>query len=148
LEENEMDRIQIALNLRKPGNYAFFCPVSRLHLTRSNPVGYVDGVTSAILTGLRFKTLLDVDGVVDLETGKVVAKAANSNKEEIKTETPAQQEEPEAPVEAPEAPKTEVTEEPKEEQVEQKEDESEAPEGVTEGTPAEEPKKRGRKASK
>lgn len=143
-----MDRIKIALNLKKPGKYAFFCPVSKLHLTRSNPVGYVDRVTSAILTGLKYKTLLDVDGVVDLKTGKVTEKAADSNnKEEIKTETPAKQES-EAPVEAPEAPKTEVTEEPKEEQVEQKESESEAPEGVTEATPAEEPKKRGRKASK
>ena len=82
-----MDRIKLALNLRKPGNYAFFCPVSRLHLTRSNPVGSADGVTSAILVGLRSKVLLDVDGVVNLETGKI-KKAADNNKEEIKTEQP------------------------------------------------------------
>ena len=80
-----MDRIKIALNLRKPGNYAFFCPVSRLHLTRSNPVGFTSRVTSAILMGLVTKSLLDVDGVVDLKTGKV--KAANNNKEnKIKTD--------------------------------------------------------------
>ena len=80
-----MDRIKIALNLRKPGNYAFFCPDSRLHLTRSNPVGFTSRVTSAILMGLVTKSLLDVDGVVDLKTGKV--KAANNNKEnKIKTD--------------------------------------------------------------
>ena len=125
-----MDRVQIALNLRKPGNYAFFCPVSRLHLTRSNPVGYVNGVTSAILMGLKYKTLLDVDGVVDLETGKVVVKAANSNEEETKTEkTPAKQE-------------------VKKEQVEQKKDESEVSKDAVEAAPAEEPKKRTKKASK
>lgn len=130
-----MDRIKIALNLKKPGKYAFFCPVSRLHLTRSNPVGYTDRVTSAILTGLKYKTLLDVDGVVDLETGKILTKAADSNKEVIKTETPA--------TKAPEATKTKVTEEPKEEQVKTTEVVSEAVE-----TSTEEPKKRTRKASK
>lgn len=130
-----MDRIKIALNLKKPGKYAFFCPVSRLHLTRSNPVGYTDRVTSAILTGLKYKTLLDVDGVVDLETGKVVTKAADSNKEVIKTETSV--------TKAPEAPKTKATEEPKEEQVKTTESVSEAVETATE-----EPKKRTRKASK
>lgn len=131
-----MDRIKIALNLKKPGKYAFFCPVSRLHLTRSNPVGYTDRVTSAILTGLKYKTLLDVDGVVDLETGKVLTKAANSNKEEIKTE---------APVKAQGVVKTEAI---KEEQVNTKEKDSEATEGVTEASSVDEPKKRVKKASK
>ena len=130
-----MDRIKIALNLKKPGKYAFFCPVSRLHLTRSNPVGYTDRVTSAILTGLKYKTLLDVDGVVDLETGKIVTKAADNNKEENKTETPAKK--------TSEALKTKVTEEPKKEQVKTTEDVSEAIETATD-----EPKKRTRKASK
>lgn len=131
-----MDRIKIALNLKKPGKYAFFCPVSRLHLTRSNPVGYTDRVTSAILTGLKYKTLLDVDGVVDLETGKVLTKTANSNKEEIKTE---------ASVKAQEVVKTEAI---KEEQVNTKERDSEATEGVTEASSVDEPKKRAKKASK
>lgn len=137
-----MDRVKIALNLRKPGNYAFFCPVSRLHLTRSNPVGYADGVTSAILMGLMSKSLLDVDGVVDLKTGKTKEKAADSNKEEIKTDEI--QEHEEQPVDASEDPNTEENEDSDEEQVEEKEVESEASDDATEAT--ETPKKRGRKA--
>lgn len=135
-----MDRVQIALNLRKPGNYAFFCPVSRLHLTRSNPVGYVDRVTSAILMGLRYKTLLDVNGVVDLETGDTVVKTANNNKEKVKTETPTKQE--------TKVTETKVTEDSKEKQVEQNKGESETSDDVVETATAEEAKKRNKKASK
>ena len=150
-----MDRIKIALNLRKPGNYAFFCPVSRLHLTRSNPVGFANGVTSAILTGLTSKSLLDVDGVVDLKTGRIKEKAADSNKEEIKTDVsegtlkdaPTEQI-TDAPVDAPEAQNTEKNEEHKEEQVEEKESNSEAPKSVIEGVPETAPRKRGRKTNK
>lgn len=64
-----MDRIKLMLNTRKPGNYAFFCPKSKLHLTLSNPIGFVDGVTPSILVGVKTKTLIDVDGVIDLGTG-------------------------------------------------------------------------------
>jgi hypothetical protein len=128
-----MDRIKIALNLRKPGNYAFFCPVSRLHLTRSNPVGFADGVTSAILMGLISKSLLDVDGVVDLKTGKIKEKVEAPVKQEPK---------------APEAPKTEVIKEPKEEQVKQKETDSKASKSATEDITEEAPKKRSKKANK
>ena len=135
-----MDRVQIALNLRKPGNYAFFCPVSRLHLTRSNPVGYVDRVTSAILMGLRYKTLLDVNGVVDLETGDTVVKTANNNKEKVKTETPTKQE--------AKVTETKVTEDSKEKQVEQNKGESETSDDVVETATVEEAKKRNKKASK
>ena len=63
--------IKLALNLHKFNNYAFFCPVSRLHVTVSNPVGYVNEVTTAILKALKSQTLLDVDGVIDIETGTV-----------------------------------------------------------------------------
>lgn len=63
--------IKLALNLHKFNNYAFFCPVSRLHVTVSNPVGYANEVTTAILRALKSKTLLDVDGVIDIETGTV-----------------------------------------------------------------------------
>lgn len=61
---------KIALNPRKPYNYAFFCPVSKLHLTVSNPVGFAHEVTPAIFKGLKGGTLVDVDGVIDLSTGK------------------------------------------------------------------------------
>ena len=63
--------IKLALNLHKFNNYAFFCPVSRLHVTVSNPIGYVNEVTTAILKALKSQTLLDVDGVIDIETGTV-----------------------------------------------------------------------------
>ena len=63
--------IKLALNLHKFNNYAFFCPVSRLHVTVSNPVGYVNEVTTAILKALKSQTLLDVEGVIDIKTGTV-----------------------------------------------------------------------------
>lgn len=69
--------IKLMLNLQKFNNYAFFCPVSRLHLTVSSPVGFSNEVTPAILKALKAKTILDVDGVIDIETGTVkVAKQA------------------------------------------------------------------------
>lgn len=77
------------LNSRKFNNYAFFCPVSRLHLTVSNPVGYVNEVTTAILKALRNKTILDVDGVVDIETGTV--KAAKKTSSAPETQKPVQE---------------------------------------------------------
>ena len=40
--------LRFELNLHKPDNYAFFCPVSKMHLTLSNPIGYADRVTPAI----------------------------------------------------------------------------------------------------
>lgn len=63
--------IKLALNRHKFNNYAFFCPVSRLHLTVSNPVGMTNEVTPAILKAVKSKTLIDVDGVIDIETGTV-----------------------------------------------------------------------------
>lgn len=63
--------VKLALNKHKFNNYAFFCPVSRLHLTVSNPVGYANEVTPAILRAVKVNTLIDVDGVIDIETGTV-----------------------------------------------------------------------------
>ena len=65
--------IKLMLNLHKFNNYAFFCPVSRLHLTVSSPVGFANEVTPAIFKALKAETVLDVDGVVDIETGTVKA---------------------------------------------------------------------------
>lgn len=66
--------LRLALNPKKPNNHAFFCPVSRLHLTRNTPSGIAEGVTPYILRGLKSKVLIDVDNVVNLETGKQEAK--------------------------------------------------------------------------
>ena len=63
--------IKLALNKHKLYNYAFFCPISKLHLTVSNPVGYTNEVTPAILRAVKVNTLIDVDGVIDIETGTV-----------------------------------------------------------------------------
>lgn len=60
---------RFGLNTKKANNYAFFCPVSKLHLTRSNPIGVTDGVTPAILRGLKSNVILDLDNAVDLATG-------------------------------------------------------------------------------
>ena len=71
--------VKIALNVTRHNNYAFFCPVSRLHLTMSNPVGFIDVVTPAVLNGLKFGTLIDVNNMIDVTTGT------------IKTSNPVQQ---------------------------------------------------------
>lgn len=52
--------MDLQLNFNKPENYAFFCPVSKLHLTRGNPVGSVNEVTPHIKRALKSKTLLDI----------------------------------------------------------------------------------------
>ena len=103
--------IKFMLNMHKFNNYAFFCPVSRMHLTVSSPVGFANEVTPAILKGLKSKAILDVDGVIDLETGAVKAAQAKAQPtpEPVKTE-------PEKKVEASVEPVAETPkEEPKEE---------------------------------
>ena len=90
--------VKLMLDLHKFNNYAFFCPVSRLHLTVSSPVGFANEVTPAILKALKAKTILDVDGVVDIETGTVkeAKQVAAPKKEEVKAPeqaAPAQNEE-------------------------------------------------------
>lgn len=84
--------MKISLNLSKPGNYAFFCPQSGVHLTLGNPIANVSGVTPAIDRGLKTKVLVKLD---------------DTSVPEDKTET-------KKPVEETpkEEPKTEVKEEP------------------------------------
>lgn len=81
-----MATIELRLNQRKPGNYAFFCPVTKLHLTLANPVGITDRVSPYILRALKSNTLVDVNGVIDLESGKTNVNN-NTKKAEIKTES-------------------------------------------------------------
>ena len=119
--------IKLALNLHKFNNYAFFCPVSRLHVTVSNPIGYVNEVTTAILKALKSQTLLDVDGVIDIETGTVKGAA--------KTETPKKK------------PEKVVKEDAKSEKVENNSDSKQKTETVDNQTveTSDEKPKRGRK---
>lgn len=64
--------IELRLNPRKPGNYAFFCPITKLHLTLTNPVGITDRVSVYIVRAIKAKTIIDVNNVVNLETGEVI----------------------------------------------------------------------------
>ena len=93
--------IVLRLNIAKPNNYAFFCPVTKLHLTLTNPVGTTDRVSAYILRGLKSKSLIDVNNVIVLETGKVNAKNKKSEPEvvvqPIKSETTVTQEQKEEP---------------------------------------------------
>ena len=74
--------MKLQLNFNKPGNYAFFCPVSKVHLTRSNPVGFVNEVTPYISRGLKSKSIIDVsDNTV---TGQKTAKPEETKPEETK----------------------------------------------------------------
>lgn len=120
------------LNLHKPNNYAFFCPVSKVHLTVSSPVGFASEVTPAILRAVKANTVIDVEGVIDLETGNVgaekkqPAQAEESFQEKAPTASPeesAESKEVEAPAEeTKEAEEAEEAEAPAEETKEEVED--------------------------
>lgn len=94
-----MATIELRLNQRKPGNYAFFCPVTKLHLTLANPVGITDRVSPYILRALKSNTLVDVNGVIDLESGKMNVnnntKKTETKTESVKSETTATQDQKE-----------------------------------------------------
>ena len=113
--------MKLQLNFNKPGNYAFFCPVSKVHLTRSNPVAFVNEVTPYISRGLKSKSIIEVsdNNVTGQKTAKPEAKPVQEAMpsveeetvaapvEEVKEETaqveskPAQQEAPAEPSEKP-----------------------------------------------
>lgn len=77
--------IKLMLNLKKHNNYGFFCPVSKIHLTVSNPIGNADRITSYILRGIKSQSLIDVDNVIDLATGEL-KEEKKSNAKEAKVE--------------------------------------------------------------
>lgn len=86
---------RFALNKSKANNYAFFCPKSRLHLTVSNPVGSSSEVTSAIIRGVKSKSIIDLDGVLNNTAGsqpkaesKAAVETASSTDEKPTAETP------------------------------------------------------------
>lgn len=122
--------MKLQLNFNKPGNYAFFCPVSRVHLTRSNPVAFVNEVTPYIKRGLKSKSIIEVSD--DSVTGQKTAKPVQTQEEVKATEAMPSVEEPVA------APVEEVKEETA--QVESEPAQQEAP-----AEPSEKPSpKRGR----
>ena len=121
--------MKLQLNFNKPGNYAFFCPLSKIHLTRSNPVAFVNEVTPYINRGLKSKAIIEI---VETEGQK-----ANIKKEEepVKKEEVASSTE-QATETVEEVKATEKTEKPKTEEV-----------AAKESAPAEEKPKRGRRSS-
>ena len=125
--------MKLQLNFNKPGNYAFFCPMSKIHLTRSNPVAFVNEVTPYINRGLKSKAIIEI---VETEGQKANIKKEEEpvKKEEVASSTEQATETVEE-VKATE--KTEETkEEPKTEEV-----------AAKESAPAEEKPKRGRRSS-
>ncbi len=125
--------MKLQLNFNKPGNYAFFCPLSKIHLTRSNPVAFVNEVTPYINRGLKSKAIIEI---VETEGQKANIKKEEEpvKKEEVASSTEQATETVEE-VKATE--KTEETkEEPKTEEV-----------AAKESAPAEEKPKRGRRSS-
>ena len=62
--------MKLGLNPKKVNNYAFFCPVSRLHLTLARPVGFVDKTTPYIDNALKSKTLIQLDEEEHKEVGQ------------------------------------------------------------------------------
>ena len=68
-----MGKLELRLNPKKVGNYAFFCPVTRLHLTLANPVGYTDRISNYILRAIKGGTIIDVNKMINMETGEIKA---------------------------------------------------------------------------
>lgn len=77
--------MKLQLNFMKPDNYAFFCPVSRVHLTRSNPVATCDEVTSYIARGLKSNVILDI---TDAESGQKPENKTKVKKSEVVSASP------------------------------------------------------------
>ena len=102
--------MKLQLNFNKPDNYAFFCPVSNVHLTLSNPVAFVNQTTPYIERGLKSKAIIDV---TDENAGQ--KKKTVETNESPKAPTPSQKEESVSVEEAEVQPKEESKEEPKKE---------------------------------
>lgn len=143
--------MKLQLNFNKPNNYAFFCPVSRLHLTRTNPIGYADEVTPSI------KRALKVGNILDITEEKAESKTeASSNDQTLKEEKVVQEVETKEPIEEANVEQQETSTEESIEQSQVQEEAAETVEAVeTESVPTEEPSKvskeekknRGRKRS-
>jgi hypothetical protein len=63
-----MTSFRLGLN-RGSSNYSFFDPESGVSLSIGNPVGFANRITPMILRGLKYKTIIDLDNVIDLSTG-------------------------------------------------------------------------------
>ena len=137
--------MKLQLNFNKPNNYAFFCPVSRLHLTRTNPIGYANEVTPSI------KRALKIGNILDITEDKVESKTeASSNDQTLKEEKVVQEVEVKEPIEEAKVEQQTTSTEESIEQPQAQEEVAE-PEHVVKEEPSkvskEEKKNRGRKRS-
>lgn len=76
--------IELRLNTQKVGNYAFFCPVTRLHLTLTNPIGFVDGVSPYIIRGIKGGSIIDVNNAVKLDEESTTSKLRKRKSKDTK----------------------------------------------------------------
>ena len=86
--------MKVALNRLIPSNYAFFDPVSRLHLTLSDPVAVIDEVTKPIEVALRTKTLIQLDGGEQVTNKKAKEETPSEPKETPSAEPETSKDEP------------------------------------------------------
>lgn len=106
--------MKLQLNFNKPGNYAFFCPVSKVHLTRSNPVGFVNEVTSYISRGLKSKSIIEVpdNNITGQRTAKPEAKPVQEEVKATEAMSSTEEEPATAPVEEAKEETVQVESEP------------------------------------
>lgn len=83
--------IRLLLNRTIAGNYVFCDPEARVHLSIGQPGGNALKLTQSIIRALKGKTVIDVDGVVDLEKGIIkvaIAEKAEQPPSPIQDNTP------------------------------------------------------------
>jgi hypothetical protein len=102
----------LQLNFSKPDNYAFFCPVSKVHLTRSNPIATTDRLTPNIKKALRSKSILDITEKTDSNAGQKAEETKKVKEEPIPVKEEATEDKKVAD-EVKEDTKKEDTKEPK-----------------------------------
>lgn len=100
--------VRIALNKLMHDNYAFFCPVTLLHLSLSRPLGMITVLSDSIERGLKAGTLIDVDNKIDLEHHCFID--GNNQNQQAKADALKQAEEAAAKVEEEAKAKTETEE--------------------------------------
>jgi hypothetical protein len=74
-----MATVKIALNPKFNYNYCFFDPTTMLTLNLGNPVGFASRLSPKIIRGLKSKTIIVVDGKVDLEKGIIIDPSVTGN---------------------------------------------------------------------
>jgi thiol:disulfide interchange protein len=92
--------IRFRLNTNKLQNYAYFDPLSRLHLTLNKKYAQIPVklINTNIVNAIKNLTIVDIDKRIDLNTGKVIEVESNEKTEEdtkakVKEDTKVNEEE-------------------------------------------------------